>query len=343
MNPHDDVHLRNSGLHRVRGGVARSDNLSHRRFPRGRPLSLVVVLLAFGLLLPATAAATYRQATPGPDRSSLSEGVTVDRLIEATLDWIGLPMSVDTLALTRVTLSPGAEASALNGSHLVFVESGALTVQEYARIYPPPTGTPAPVHEDVPAGPPVTYGTGEQFLAYYDVVSPPSITNEGEEPAVALVVSVAATGGGSIADSLTGWAEVEPLAVEDAARMGPPLFPAGGLGADPLAVALERRTYERAEADPSLPPPYENAEWRGARLIAVESGALNVRSGVPALYRPAGAAPQALPSGAQVSLVPGDQLLALAPGRIATRNVARGPSTALFVTVAAAATATSEG
>jgi hypothetical protein len=85
-------------------------------------------------------------------------------------------------------------------------------------------------------------------------------------------------------------------------------------------------------SDRSMSPSFEDFD-RGARLVVVEAGALNVRLGYPALYRPAGAAPQALHSDALVSLVPGDQLMVLAPGRIGTRNVARGESTVLILTV----------
>ena len=46
-----------------------------RRVPPGRPATLVALLLALGLLLPPTAAATARQATPGSDRDALLEGV----------------------------------------------------------------------------------------------------------------------------------------------------------------------------------------------------------------------------------------------------------------------------
>src|SRR5688572_24885274 len=110
MTPHRNDRPRQPGRCRPRGRVARTDNRPHRRFPRGRPLSLAILLLPLALLLPAAAAATDRQATPA--------AVTTDQLVEATLGSLDLPRAVDTLALARVTLSPGATATALNGAHL---------------------------------------------------------------------------------------------------------------------------------------------------------------------------------------------------------------------------------
>ncbi|MGH2533244.1 MAG: hypothetical protein ACRDJW_13175 [Thermomicrobiales bacterium] len=292
---------------------------------------LIVSVLAVALLPSPWAAAATRQATPRP------EGVTVDQIIEATLDWHTLPRAIDTLALVRATLPAGATAAALNGAHLVLVESGALTVQEFARAYVPPAGTPGPVHENVPAGPPVTHGAGDQFLVVDDGVSPPAITNAGTEPAIALVVSIAFTGGNRIGESLTGWTVVEPLAVADATGVGPPLFAAGRLDTAPISVALDRASYERATSLDFI--------WveSAARLFAVETGALNVLVIDPALYMPAVASPKQLPATSRVSLTRGDQLLVPAPGRIATRNVARGPSVVLIVTVGSAPETTVEG
>ncbi|MGH2557417.1 MAG: hypothetical protein ACRDJH_00020 [Thermomicrobiales bacterium] len=332
MNPHNDDHARDPGRSRREGEIARTNTRLNRRFPRRHARALGVLLLALNLLPPMVVAATARQATPSPAESTLPDEVTVDLLIEATLEWHTLPRALNTLALSRATLPPGAEATTLNGAHLFFVESGALTVQAHARAYGPPTGTPGPVHVDAAAGPPVTHRAGDQFLVSYDVASSPTIANEGAEPAVALVVSIAVRSPSSTGEPLTGGAVVEPLAVAGAARVGPPLLTAGKLGAAPISVALVRASYERgANFDIGEP---------AARLLTVESGALNVLVADPAFYAPADAAGKPLPPDARVSLAPGDQLLAPAPGRISTRNVARGLSAVLIVTVGTAAAVT---
>lgn len=294
---------------------------------------VVVLFLAFTLLPEVATAAVARQATPSPEQGALAEGVTADPLVEAALDWHGLPRGLNTLALARLTLPPGVETSAENGAHLFVVESGALTVQEYARAYPPPTGTPGPVHVEVPAGPPVTYRAGDQFLTLYDVASAPTIANEAAEPAVALVVSLAVRSPVSPGEFLTGGEVVEPLAVSGAARVGPPLLGAGDFGAEPISVALVRVSYERGAT-------LDIVEAPAARLLVVESGALNVLVADPAFYAPVEGVGKPLPADARISLVPGDQLLVPAPGRVATRNVARGPSAVLIVSVGTAPAAT---
>ena len=112
------------------------------------------------------------------------------------------------------------------------------------------------------------------------------------------------------------------------------------LDAEPIFVALERRTYEPAETDPSLPPPFEPGD-PAARLLAGEAGTVEVRARTDALYRPADGDPVALRPGTPVALGPEDQVLVLAPGGIAIRNEVPVSSMVLIVTVAAAAT--SEG
>jgi hypothetical protein len=306
MDVHQADHCRNSG--RRRGAGARATNRPYRSFSRGRPLSLAVLLLALSLLLPAAATATGRQATPGLDPGRSSGEATSDRLTEASLAGCDLPSEVDTLALARVTLPPGATATAVGGAHLFFVESGALTFRQSARA----------------DGPPVTYGAGDQFRVSYDVASPPAITNEGTGPAVALVVSLAVTGGNGIEESLTGWAAVELLAVADAASVAP-LDPANWAPWQTIAVSLTRVSYERGASYDIREPV--------ARLLAIDSGAVNVVVAGPALYTPADDAAQSLPATARVSLTPGDQLLVPGNDRISTRNVARGPSAVLIVMV----------
>jgi hypothetical protein len=290
----------------------------------------VVLLLVFGLLLPAVAAAAERQATLSSDPVPLAAGVRIDRLIESTLGPLDLPPTVNTLALARVTLRPGATARAYDGAHQFVVEAGVLTVQDQAHMPPPPPGTPG-VHQDVPVGPAVTHGAGEQFFVAHSGVYPPAtITNEGEEEAVALMVSISITGGAGLAGLLTGWDVVEPLAVADAADVSLPMSEALGLDAEPFAVALDRVSYDRGATLDFI--------WvdSAGRLFAVESGALNVLAIDPAIYEAAGDGPKRLQATTRVSPLPGDLLFVPAPGRIATRNVERGPSTVLIVTVGAA-------
>jgi hypothetical protein len=287
-------------------------------------------------------------ASDGPaldPRGAPPEGVTTERLIEETLGWQNLPITVDTVAVSRVTLAPGAEATAGNGAHLFVVESGTLTVQDFARAYGAPTGTPGPVHEDVPAGPGVAYGSGEQFAVATRGGIPPVIANAGSEPAVALVVSLAQTGGIGIDGSLPGWSTVEPLVVEDAALVGLFVAQAGLLGAEPLAVSLVRANYEDGAGrgpgrelidDEAMIGVDGFITVSGARLLAVESGALNYIVLDPALHRRLDRDPAEVPAMARLSQIPGDQLLVVAPGRMLTRNVGRGPSAVLILTIGTA-------
>jgi hypothetical protein len=304
------------------------------------------LLLALGLLASQVPLATARQATPNADPDAPLKGVTIDRLIEATLGPFELPRTVDTLALTGLIFLPGAEVTAANGMHLIFVEAGALTVQEY--LIPPPGGAGTPSPGVAPAGPPVTYAAGESFLVSDVGAAPATVTNAGAEPVAALVVSLlvspSGADGAGIADALVGSAELFPLAVEAAARVGPPLSPRDGLDAEPIFVALERRTYEPAEANPSLPPPFERGD-PAARLLASEAGTVEVRPRTDALYRPADGDPVALRPGTPVALGPGEQeqLLVLAPGGIAIRNVVDVPSVVLILSVGAAPSTTARG
>jgi hypothetical protein len=224
----------------------------------------------------------------------------------------------------------------MNGAHLFVVESGALTIKWYLGGDNPPPG-PGPDYVDLPGGSSV-YTVGDQLLVSYVETPPLMMTNEGTEAAVALVVALTATGGNPIGDSLTGEAVVEPLAVADAAQVGPPLSTAGEAGAERIAVSVVRVRYERGASVDIL-----DILEPAAPLLAVEAGTLNVAVTDPALLTPAGGAPQQLPPDARVSLVPGDQLLVPAPGRMSIRNVGRGPSTVLIVTVGPAPASAVQG
>ena len=278
-----------------------------------------------------------RYSAGDPDLDAPSEGVTIDRLIEATLGPFDLPLTVETLALTGLIFPPGAAVTAAQGTHLVFVEAGSLTVQEY--LIPPPGGAGTPVIDVVPAGPPVTYEAGESFLVSDVGAAPATVSEARAEPAAALVVSLldsrSVTDGAGIAGALAGSAEIFPLAVEAAARVGPPLNPRGVLDSEPILVGLERRTYEPAEADLALVPPFERGD-PAARLLAGEAGTVEVRVRTDALYRPDAADPVALTSGTPVALGPDDQLLVLAPGGIAIRNVVPVSSMVLIESVGVA-------
>jgi hypothetical protein len=290
---------------------------------------LATLLLALGLLLPATVVAVGdQQATPGPDRDASPEGVIIDRLIESPLEQTDLPCSAATVALTRITLPAGETTATPFGTHLFFVESGALTVQEYAPL--PVIGTPEPWsewEEIGPAGPPVTHEAGDQFLVTPpDGPQPPTITNEGTEPAVALVVSIADTAGHG-QDGL--WRDrvllVEPLVAAAPVRVD-------ALPGASLHVSLVRVRYDRG-ASVDFDNKHTFPKGLSARLLAVESGVLNLQADHAAWYRPAGAALEELPPTTQVALATGDQLLVPGYGTIATRNVARGPSAALMITI----------
>ncbi len=339
MTTRQDDHRRDPGHCQACGGVVRTDDRSRCRFARGRPRSLAVLLLALGLLLPATlVAASDRQATPGSDRDAPPEGVTIDRLIETTMSLTDMGGPADTLALTRVTLSPGAQAAATNGAHLFVVEAGALTVQEYA--YFPPTEEYIPLIPFGPVGSPVTYQAGEQFRLTGTGPVPPEVTNAGTEPAVALVVSVVGSGGYGLDVLLTGWSAVEPLAVEDDG-LDWLLTGAINVPSEHLSVALDRVHYEDGAGrgpegdlvDEAMIDLGEVVAEPGARLLAVESGALNYLVGDPALHQRPGEPPTQTSASSRISQVPGEQVLVLAPGRMLTRNVGRGPSEVLILTV----------
>ena len=61
-----------------RVGVGPADARPRRRPAPGRLASLVVPLLAVGLLLPTIAEAAEWRATPVPDQDAASQGVTTD-------------------------------------------------------------------------------------------------------------------------------------------------------------------------------------------------------------------------------------------------------------------------
>jgi hypothetical protein len=316
--------------------------------PTANRLCLVMFLLTLCLLPPSVAAAAAQAATPDP--GTPPAGVTIDHLIASTLDRQDLRTGFNALLLERIILAPGATATVGVGAHLFVVEAGALTVAGQVQpraepavapctAAPPPPGgsatpgqaTGAPV-EATPA-PSVTHGAGEQFLVVADNASSPAITNEGAGPAAALVVSIAATGCNPTNQTVSGEADVVVLVDTGVARVGQPLVTAGREGAEPIAVALDRVRYDRgARLDLTDP---------AARLLVGESGAVNVRVADPASYFRA-ASPgllQPLPATARVSLVADDYVLLPAPGRVSTRNVARGPSEVLILTIATASAA----
>ncbi len=244
---------------------------------------------------------------------TLPAGIVPDLLI--TTSSIGsndLPPTVDTLALARVTLPPGATAAAENGAHYFLVEGGALTVRKFI----------APGVELPGGSAPATAG-GLTYVDYDDTLdeaAPPTITNEGTEPAVALVLSLAATGGAGLEAALTGWESVEVLAVADTASLGPPFPAAGESVRGGIGLALVRVTYE-PEVSVDLGEVLEPATV----LLVVESGGLDVQVSEAALLTPAGGPPESLPPETPMSIAPGDQLLVPSPGRATTQNVARDP------------------
>ena len=243
--------------------------------------------------------------------AALPAGVTADELGRAWLGRHDLPPNVDVLALVRVTLPPGATARAVNGAHLFLVEAGALTDYWEGLTLPGYVST-----------------AGDWFLIRHGETPPKVLVNEGTEPAVALVVSLAATGGTGVTEAFPGWEVVEPLAVADAASVSPSLLEPDGSVAHDIGVALLRASFE-PEASADLLDILDPAAY----LLVGQTGALDVVAAVPVSFTPANGSLQQLPANEPVSLAPGDGLLVATPGRIATRNVAPEASSVLIVGV----------
>ncbi len=147
---------------------------------------LAVVLLggfAVGRLSVATAA---QEGTPPADEFEIPEGVAFEPLAFGTAE--ELPAAPADLVLIRYTIDPEAgfpiEADD-PGVALVYVESGALTIQIEAPIQ---VTRAASDPEEVAAGTAVTLEAGDSVVLSPNVAG--EIRNDGDEPAVYLAAFV---------------------------------------------------------------------------------------------------------------------------------------------------------
>ena len=158
----------------------------------------VVALVLVGLLTAGHPVRTAAQAgTPQADEFELPAGVTFEGLAFGLAE--ALPPGPTGLGLSRARLEPGAriDLDPDPATFMVYIESGALTfrVDTPVLVTRAVTGTPAAMTmeaapEEVAAGTDVTLEQGDAALF------PPNVggtageaRNDGQEPAVALVVS----------------------------------------------------------------------------------------------------------------------------------------------------------
>ncbi len=159
-------------------------------------LSFVAVALV-GLFVAGRVPTIAQEGTPPAEEFAPPEGVTFEGLAFGLAE--ALPPGPTGLGLFRFTLEPGAriDLEADPSYFLVSIESGAITfrVGEPVRVTRAVTGTPgaqtlgpdAPA-EDVPAGTDVTLEQGDAAL--FPPGAGGEARNDGQEPAVGLVVAV---------------------------------------------------------------------------------------------------------------------------------------------------------
>ena len=157
----------------------------------------VVAIILAGLLVAGRPVTTVAQeGTPAADEFELPEGVTFEGLAFGVAE--ALPPGATGLGLSRARLEPGAriDLDPDPGAFLVYVESGALTfrVDTPVQVTRAVAGTPAAMDpaaapEDVAAGTDVTLEQGDAALFPPNPGGAPGeARNDGQEPAVALVV-----------------------------------------------------------------------------------------------------------------------------------------------------------
>ena len=163
-------------------------------------LGSVVAIVLVGLLAAGQATdAVAQEGTPPADEFELPEGVSFEALAFGLAE--AVPPGPTGLALFRARLEPGAriDLDPDPSYFMVYVEAGALTfrVDTPVRVTRAAAGTPAATGqgpeatpEEVAAGTEVTLRAGDAALF------PPNpggaageVRNDGQEPAVALVVS----------------------------------------------------------------------------------------------------------------------------------------------------------
>ena len=169
-------------------------------------LGSVVAIVLVGLLAAGQAAdAAAQEGTPPADEFELPEGVSFEALAFGLAE--AVPPGPTGLALFRARLEPGAriDLDPDPSYFMVYVEAGAITfrVETPVLVTRAVAGTPAAqgmspaAPEEVAAGTEVTLEQGDAALfAPNPDGAPGEARNDGQEPAVALVVSAGPAGEG---------------------------------------------------------------------------------------------------------------------------------------------------
>ena len=166
--------------------------------PRLALFRSVIAIILVGLFVVGHPMTTVAQeATPGADEFELPEGVTFEGLAFGVAE--GLPAGATGLGLFRARLEPGAriDLDPDPAAFLIYVESGALTfrVDTPVQVTRAVAGTPAAMGteaapEEIAAGTDVILQAGDAALFPPNPEGAPGeARNDGQEPAVALVVS----------------------------------------------------------------------------------------------------------------------------------------------------------
>jgi hypothetical protein len=246
--------------------------------------------------------------------------LTIDRLIDSDIELLELPNGIDRVVVARWSLAPTTAPVLLPATSLVVVESGELTGHHAMtmRVYGN-TATPgAAVHEDMVMEQTHTYGPGEQFAVYstYDLAV--RVSNQGIMPVEGVIVSLLQERTRFPQDSGISFTPIVDIA--------------DGPGLGDYTVSLARLSYpDDAEHLVSI-------ENNANAIVIIESGILNIQASATTLHHSAGSSvvepfgdTERIP-GEHFNLLTGDWLLS-GPGTVATRNVERGPTTALVLTL----------
>jgi hypothetical protein len=161
---------------------------------RTRPLVIAVVAL-FGLISPLSLQlAVAQESTPmaGPE---LPPGVTAEFIGGAPL--AELPANPGLVVLVRLTLEPGAilppEPNDPTGAFVV-IESGALTTRSTGPLRVSRASEEDFIMEPVAADAETTLGPGDAL--YVGPFQATEVRNDGDEPAVFLLVNILPSEGG---------------------------------------------------------------------------------------------------------------------------------------------------
>jgi quercetin dioxygenase-like cupin family protein len=164
-------------------------------------LSPIVVVLLGVMTLAAQPAAIAQEASPAAEESMMEEGIGFEALAFATA--LALP-STGELSITRVSFEPGTGLPIEEGDPsyaLGVIESGELTIVQNAPLMvtragaldaamgeAEASGAFLPETEEIAAGQEVTVAAGDAVL--FPPNASGEIRNDGDEPAVVLVVFV---------------------------------------------------------------------------------------------------------------------------------------------------------